>query len=205
MCSILRAEANRKIDKITRSCIDIQNHPEDLEEIVQKLTQAINKLRSDTEAKILKYKEEFRKKFGNMEEYRQRVLQKVKDAQDEKDVLRKTIDMYSDIKLIKENNRLDGQIEGLHNKVLNIRGSEPIELEELEPEGKFMPFQTHKFTIPRAVLVSEEYEMYDNTFSVSVSDDLIGLFKSFNITLKPNDHAPMVFEYDICLIKGNNF
>jgi hypothetical protein len=65
-----------------------------------------------------------------------------------------------------------------------------------------MHYQKHKFTIPRDTLVSEEYSLYESHFSISVTDDLIGLFKSFNISVYPSDLVQMVFEYDVCLIKS---
>jgi hypothetical protein len=130
--SLLRSDINDKIDRINRSCIDIQNAPEDLEDVAQKLTVAIAKIRADTESKIQQYKEDFRREYGNMEEYRQNILQELCNAQRFKDSIKQNVDKFSDIKLIKEEKMIMNDLERLNDQVEEVRHKEPFKLEDLE-------------------------------------------------------------------------
>ena len=160
-------------------------------------------MKNQTEQKIALYKEEFTKRFQNIEESKQVVYQKVKEAQHDRDKYVEKLEQYSPIKLIKDKNRILTELVKINQRVLSIDELRPINFERLTFDEEHLKFQSFKFTIPRNQSKSEEHVMFDTKFSVRINDDLIGLFKSFDILMEPNKYGSMIFEYEIYLIKDN--
>lgn len=136
MSSIIRARINEKIDKITRSCFELQNNPEDGERVLMRLAEAIRQIRTQAEARIVKYKEEFESKFGNRDAYRQKIQQMVKDVQDEKDeIAESSLSINSDIRLIKLEQEIVQKLDNLDKKVQHIANIDNDLFSEIESDN----------------------------------------------------------------------
>jgi hypothetical protein len=125
---------------------------------------------------------------------------KVKEVQDQKDMLRQRLDDSSSVRLLKEEGFFEQQIEQLKERLHQIGQLERFEIDDISNDCP--KFETHKFTINLGSDFSEESELYGYIFSISVTDDLIGLFKSFNILMKPSQFGSMEFEYRVFLVKS---
>ena len=141
-------------------------------------------------------------KYEDFDQYKHEFGLKVKELQDERDDLMKMVDNSSPTQIIQDEKDTLLKIDQIKEKSKGIHMIDPKDLEDLLNIEQ-LPFQEHKFTIPMDTLESGVYTMYDAEFSMSVKNDLIGLFKSFSINMSPSDHGFVPFEYYIYWSKNN--
>lgn len=170
---------------------------------LQNLHDSISHIKSQAEEKISLCQDEFHKRYGNLEDAKQSILGKIKEVQSERDVIISTIDSLSDVKLVKDKDIFVTLLTDLNSKILDIPEVRPMDFEMVDLEHKFLPYESYKFVIPQNRLKSSEHRMYDMNFSVSINDDLIGLFKSFDVIMEPSEHGAMEMEYDVFFISNN--
>ena len=160
-------------------------------------------MKENLQDKVNFYKEEFWKKFENLDEIKQTIYQKVREAQIERDRIKGKLESLSPIKLIKDKSKMLHKLSKINQKVLSIEELKPIEFEKITFDEEHLKFQSYKFIIPKEKCISEQYTMFDSKFSIKINDDLIGLFKSFDILMESSQYGWMDFEYEIFLIKNN--
>jgi len=190
------ATIRAKIHEIAGRCLSVQNHPNSMdfwqiseigapENLIHKLMLVEEKIRAKAEEKIVRVKQELAKMCAGVKETKQKILAGIEQTN------------YSDIQLIREEANINQQIVALDAQFNNIS------IEDLEAGIDGLQYETHRFCIPRGTSFSEEHEMYEAKFSITVTNDLIGLFKSFNICMESSEFGTMIFEYDIFLVTGN--
>lgn len=160
-------------------------------------------MKENLQNKISIYKEEYNKKFEDLEEMKEIIYQKVKDTQLQKDKIKEKLESSSPSKIIKEKAKILSQCSKLNQKVISIDELKPIEFEKLTFDEEHLKFQSFKFTIPKDKSMSEFHTLYDTEFWIRINDDLIGLFKSFDILMESYAYGCMEFEYEIFLVKDD--
>lgn len=100
------------------------------------------------------------------------------------DEILKIVENSSPIRLVQDEKQFLSDLDYVMERLQNIKVISPKDIENLEALDT-IPYMSHKFTIPNATFESETFVIYDCELSVSVKNDLIGLFKSFSISMAP--------------------